>query len=159
MQLTDRVGPAWRLGILPVVLSLWLGLSALLAVTRGKPEDFLVKTFGGFSRDDAFEHLNGVSILFWLFHSLLVLIALAATWYRRTDVLTVLMIGPIIASAIVLLVTSWADPNWFEIVAVISIGWLASVVVALGYWIVEPLGAGPPAAPISPANRPKTSHK
>jgi hypothetical protein len=159
MQLTDRVGPAWRLGILPVVLSLWLGLSALLAVTRGKPEDFLVKTFGGFSRDDAFEHLNGVSILFWLFHSLLVLIALAATWYRRTDVLTVLMIGPIIAVAIVLVVTSWADPNWFEIVAVISIGWLASVVVALGYWIVEPLGAGPPAAPISPANRPKTSHK
>jgi hypothetical protein len=143
LTLMARMGVGWQLGTLAVLVSLWLGLSALLVGTWGKPETFLVKTLGRFSRDDAFEHLNGVSVVFWSVHSLLVLIAIAATKYRRTDVLTVLMIGPVIAAAIVLLGQSWADPNWFEVVAICSSGWLAGSVVGSAYWIVKPRGVRP----------------
>jgi hypothetical protein len=62
-------------------------------------------------------------------HSFLVLTAIAATRYRRTDVLIVLMIGPVIASVIAVLGQSWTDPNWFQVVAICTIGWLVGTVV------------------------------
>ena len=118
-------------------MSLWLGLSGLLVVARGEPEAFLLATFGRFCRDDAFENLNRVSVVFWWLHSLLVVVAIAATWYRRTDVLTVLMIGPALALVIALLGERWADQNWFLIVAVSSICWLVSTFVGVIYYIVK----------------------
>ena len=54
---------------------------------------FLWTTFGRYSLADAFEHLNGVSFLFWLVHSPLVLIAIAEARFRRSDMLTALLIG------------------------------------------------------------------
>jgi hypothetical protein len=55
-------------------------------------------------------------------HSWLFLIANLAAWHRRKDVLIVLMIGPVITSALALVAQPWSDPNWFQIVAVCSIG-------------------------------------
>jgi hypothetical protein len=138
MRSLARIGPGWQLATLTALVSLWLGLSGLLVVTRGKPEAFLAATFGPFGRADAFEHLNGVSILVWSVHSFLVLIAIAATRYRRADVVAVLMIGPVIASAIALLGQRWADPNWFEVFAVCAIGWLVGTVVGGVYWVLKP---------------------
>jgi hypothetical protein len=62
---------------------LWLSHSGLLVVAWGDPEAFLWTTFGRQSRADAFEHLNGVPFPFWLVHSPLVLIAIAAGRFRR----------------------------------------------------------------------------
>jgi hypothetical protein len=138
MQLLARIGPGCRVGIVAALASLWLVLSGLLVFTRGKPEAFLLTTFGRFSRDDAFEHLNGVSVLVWSVHSLVVLMAIAAARYRLTDVLTVLMIGPVIATTFVLLSQNWADPNWFIVVAVCSIGWMVGLVVGSVYWALKP---------------------
>ena len=137
MRLLARIGRGWQLATLAVLVLLWLGLSGLLVVTRGKPEAFLATTLGRFGRLDAFEHLNGVSILVWSVHSFLVLIAIAATRYRRADVVAVLMIGPAIASAIALFGQRWADPNWFEVVAVCTIGSLVGTVVGGVYWALR----------------------
>ncbi len=138
MQRLSRIGPAWQLATLGVLVSLWLGLSGLLVGARGKPEAFLATTFGRFARADAFEHLNGVLIFLWSVHSSLVLIAILATRYRRTDVLAVLTIGPIIASAIALLGQQWTDPNWHNVVAVCAIGWLVGTLVGQVYWVLKP---------------------
>ena len=138
MRLMARIGPGWQLATLAVLVALWFGLSGLLFVTRGKPEAFLATTFGRFGRADAFEHLNGISILLWPVHSFLVLTAIAATRCRRTDVVAVLMIGPVIAVAIALLGQRWADPNWFEVVEVCAIGWLVGTVVGALYWVLKP---------------------
>jgi len=140
MRLSALVGFGLQLAALGLLVSLWIGLSGLLIVTRGKPEAFLVTKFGRFCRADAFEHLNDVSISFWLIHSSQVLAAIAATRRRRTDVLVVLMVGPVIASAIALFGQRWDDPDWIVVVGVCGIGWLVSVVVGCLYWIFRPQG-------------------
>ena len=38
--------PAWQLATVGVLISLWIGLSALLVVTRGQPEAFLAADLG-----------------------------------------------------------------------------------------------------------------
>jgi hypothetical protein len=138
MQVLARLRHVWQLVNLGVLVSLWFGLSYLLVVARGNLEAFLATFFGRFSRDDAFEHLNGVSIDFWWVHSFLVLVVILATWYRRTDVLVVLMIGPVIALSIAVFGEQWTDPNWFQVVAVCEICWLVSTVVGQAYWALKP---------------------
>jgi hypothetical protein len=138
MQLSARLGALSHLGILAVLVLLWLGLSGLLVVSHGQPEAFLDNNLGHFSRHDAFQNLNGISGLAWSIHSLLTAIAIAATWFRRPDVLGVLMIGPAIAISLVLVEEDWADPNWFVVVAICSIGGLVGAVVAAGYWVARP---------------------
>jgi hypothetical protein len=155
LRLSALIGPGWNLAALGVLVSLWIFLSGLLVVTRGKPEAFLVTTFGRFCRPDAFEHLNGVSTIFWLIHSSLVLAAIAAARRRRKDVLVVLMIGPVITSAIGMFGQRWDDPNWFEIVAVCEIGWLVSVVAGSLYWIFKPHDLAQYVAPSESAQSPK----
>jgi hypothetical protein len=135
-QLLARIGSALQLGTLAALVSVWLGLSGLLVVSRGNPEAFLVTTFGRFSMDDAFENLNGVTVGLWCVHSFLVVTAIAAVWYRRPDVLAVLMLGPVMASAIALPGQRWSDPNWFDVVAVCVICWLVSTVVGVVYWFL-----------------------
>ena len=119
---------AWRIAAPGALVLFWFGLSGLFVVARGDPEAFLRTTFARSSRADTFEHLNGLSVPFWLVHSSLVLIAMAAARYRRSDVLTVLLIGPVIALAIGLLGQAWSDPDWFVVVAVCTIGWLVGYV-------------------------------
>ena len=137
MRRLARTGPGGNAATVGVLVSLWLGLSGLLIVARGKPEAFLVTTFGRFSHDDAFRHLNGVTVDLWWLHSFLVVIAIAAARYRQTDVLTVLMIGPVMASAIALLTQRWSDPDWFLILGECTICWLVSTVVAALYWVLK----------------------
>ena len=150
-QLLVRLGLGCQLATLVFLVSIWFGLTGLLIVSWGRPEAFLVRTFGRYTIHDAFDHLNDSSTLVWSVHSLLVLIAMAAKWHRRTDVLTVLMIGPVIAAMIVLIDQRWTDPNWSDIVAVCSIGSLVGSVVGLTYWFLIPrkVRPGPPLDAIS----------
>ena len=150
-QLLVRLGLGCQLATLVFLVSIWFGLTGLLSVGWGQPEALLVRTFGRYSMHDAFEHLNDISTHVWSVHSLLVLIAIAAKWHRRTDVLTVLMIGPVIAAMIVLIDQRWTDPNWSDIVAVCSIGSLVGSVVGLTYWFLMPrkVRPGPPLDVIS----------
>jgi len=133
-----RMGSAWRIAALGALVSSWFGISGLLVVARGDPETFLQTTFVRFSRPDTFEHLNGISVPFWLVHSSLVLTAIEAARYRRSDVLTVLLIGPVIALAIGLLGQAWSDLDLFVVVAICTIGWLVGTVVGGLYWALKP---------------------
>jgi hypothetical protein len=122
------------LSVLTAWVLIWLGLSALLLVARGDLEATLRGAVGRHARPDAFEHLNGISVRFWAAHTSLTLVAIAAARYRRSDVLGVLLVGPVIALIICVLSQDWSDPNWFTAVAVCTIGWLASTVVGAAYW-------------------------
>ncbi len=142
MRRPTRFGPGRHTLVVVASVFLWLGLSGLILASRVDPEAFLRETFGRSSRADAFEFLNGISALFWIAHTSLVLIVIAAARSRRSDVLKVLSIGPVIALMIGLLAQDWSDPNWFEAVAIGTIGWLVSTVVGATYWVLRPT-AGP----------------
>ena len=129
-----RIGCGRQTLVLATLVSLWLALTGLLLVSRGNPEAFLFGNLGRYSRADAFEHLNSGLPFFWFVNSSLVLTAIAAARFRRTDVLTVLLIGPVIALAINLFGQEWSDPNWYVFVAVGTIGWLVSTIVGGVYW-------------------------
>ena len=124
--------------MLGALAALWLTRSALLVASRGAPESMLRTVFARHSRQDAFEHLNGISALFWAAHSCLFLMGVAAARSRRPDVLTVLLIGPAFGVTINLLEESWSDPNWFVIVAVCTISWVVGTVVGGFYWLSKP---------------------
>ena len=126
--------------MLGALAALWLMLSTLLAASGGDPEPMLRTLFGRHSHADAFQNLNFISNLFWAAHSYLFLMALAAFWCRRPDVFTVLLIGPAFGMVINLLEENWSDPNWFVIVAVCTIGWVVSTLVAGSYWLAKPAG-------------------
>jgi hypothetical protein len=138
MAIAVRKGRGGSLAVLGLLVACWLGLSGLLIVAGSKPEALLAKTFGSISRNDAFHDLDGVSIALWWAHSCLVSIALAAIGAGRTDVLTVLMIGPVIAALISLPGQKWSDPNWFVAVSECVICWLLAVVVSGLYWAFYP---------------------
>jgi hypothetical protein len=135
-----RIGFACRIATLGCLVLFWFGLSGLLIVAWGDPEAFLRTRLARSSHADTFEHLNGVSVPFWLVHSCLNLMAMAAARYRRSDVMTVMMVGPIIALAIGVLGQTWSDPDWFVVVAVCTIGWLVGAVVGALYWGLTPRG-------------------
>jgi hypothetical protein len=137
MRRLMRIVTAWHFVTLGLLVLLWLALSGLLVVAWGRPEAFLTTAFGRFSRDDAFEHLDGASVDLWWVHSFQVMVAILAIGCRRKDVLVVLMIGPIMALAFALLGQQWNDPNWFQVVAVWAICSLVSTIVGQAYWVVK----------------------
>lgn len=124
--------------VLATLVCLWLALAGLLLVSRGNPEAFFLRNLGRYSRADAFDHLNSGLPFFWFVHSSLVLTAIATARFRRTDVLTVLLIGPVIALAFNLFYQEWSDPNWYVFVAVGTIGWLVSTIIGGMYWSLRP---------------------
>ncbi len=143
MRYMTRTGPAWLLVALAILVAAWLVLSVLLIATQGNPGAFLTATFGRSGRPDAFEFVSGVSVLLWWMHSCVVLIAIAASHWHRTDVVVVLLIGPVIALTIALLGQNWEDPNWHDFIAVCIIGWFVSTVVTGCYWMLQ-WRTGPP---------------
>ena len=104
-----RIGFGRQTLVLATLVSLWLALTGLLLVSRGNPEAFLLGNLDRYSRADAFEHLNSGLPFFWCVHSSLVLTSIAAARFRRTDVLTVLLIGPVIALVFNLFYQEWSD--------------------------------------------------
>jgi len=132
--------PLWRSITLEAMLLLWIGISWLLVVSRGDPETFLRTTFAGYSRPDAFNALNRTMAYFWVAHSCLSLTALSGTWFRRSDVLVVLLIGPAMALGLGVLSQRWSDPNWVVFLGVCLMGWLASTLASLVYWGVRSRG-------------------
>jgi hypothetical protein len=142
MRPSPRIACVWPVVSLGILVLIWAALTGLLIASHGKPEAYLAATFGRSSRPDAFEHLNGIAVHVWFLHSALVLLALLAVRRRRTDVLGVLLIGPVIALTIAILGQQWTDPNWFVVAAVFAIGSLVGAVVGGAYWMVKRFSCG-----------------
>ena len=102
---------------LGVLVSLWFGLSYLLVVARGNLRPSL-------RQPSVAQSMKCLRAPERCFDRLLVgafvpfVVVILATWYRRTDVVGVLLIGPVIAFSIAVFGEQWTDPNWFQVVAV-----------------------------------------
>lgn len=129
--------------ILGVLITLWVGTSAIIIVSKGDVEVFIYEYFRHKYKRDALYDLSRVVIFFWVIHSCLTATAVAAVRSRRSDVLVVLLIGPAIGLAISLFCQQWADPNWTVFVGVCLIGWLVGTVVGCLYWLINASAASP----------------
>ncbi len=129
----------WPIGVVVVLASIWGAVFPLLVLTRGNPEGFLRVALEGRARRDAFNDLNRVSVLFFVAHSCLLLMTIAATRSRRLDVLIVLLLGPAIALPLCYFGQQWSDPEWFLVPALCMICWMVSTVVGGCYWIITKL--------------------
>ncbi|ODT99175.1 MAG: hypothetical protein ABS79_04815 [Planctomycetes bacterium SCN 63-9] len=123
--------------IVAPLLLIWVAVSGLILAGRGDIESLLNFGFGPHVRPDAFKLLNGIAIPFWVSHSLLTGLAILAAWWRRTDLLSVLMIGPMMGILGCLIAENWSDPNWYDVVAVCSICWFVGSFVTGFYGLVN----------------------
>ena len=126
-----------RLWIIAPLLLVWLAASVLILIGRGDVESLLGSAFGHHVRPDAFEGLNQIAVPSWASQSILVSLALVAAWHRRVDIFLVLLIGPGIALLLCLGPEQWSDPNWYNVLAVCSIGWLVGTLVTGCYWLAN----------------------
>ena len=130
--------PLWQYITLGAILLLWIGISCLFVISKGNPETFLRSIHETHSEFDAFFDLNRSLAIFWVVHSCLTLVALSATWFRRSDVFVVLLIGPAMALGLAFLSQRWSDPHWATFVGICVMGWIASTLVSLVFWSVRP---------------------
>ena len=131
----DRL-PYWQIATLATLAALWTALSALLALSRGAPEAFLLRTFEDSVRPDAFFALDRALLFFWVVHSCLLILGMVAVRFRRYDVFTVVTLGPAPAFCLSLFSQQWSDPNWTVFIGIWFIGWLVGMVVGGLYWAV-----------------------
>ena len=115
----------------------WLMLTAALFGGRAQIETVLNSFLGLRSRPDAFGHIDRIAPLFWVDHCAWCVFISAAIFRGWRNVVVVLLIGPIFALVINAVNESWSDPAWFTIVAICTIGWSVSLVVAAAYWLLR----------------------
>jgi hypothetical protein len=116
------------------VIGNWVALTAFLAWSYPAVEQHLQLLFGKYSRPDAFDGLNNNAVIAWWIHTAVAGVTLAAVRCRRTDVLTVLLIGPSLAAIFLAFAEDWTDPAWFTIVSIVGIGASVGILVSLVYW-------------------------
>ena len=122
-----------------VIIGSWLPLAVLFIRSGRNPDVYLGGEFGPVS-----EIFRVVSLL----HTLLGVIAIAAVYFRRFDVVAVLLFGPGIGLLYYVVADGFSDPAWLTIVAICSIGEMVAIVVGLSYLAVTRTptlsNAGPP---------------
>jgi hypothetical protein len=134
--------------LLGVLSTLWVGLSLLLIIPAGDAESFLRSNIVP-RHPDAFRGLNVVLVEFWVTQTCLFGIAVAAVHWRRFDVLTVLVIGPVVGATIgVLAQGDLSDPDWCVMAGVCTIGWLVGVIVGAGFWLCRMVGPRSDGSPL-----------
>jgi hypothetical protein len=120
------------------LLSIFIGVQGEKRIT-----EFVGSWFGIRSRPDAFDGVrNGAGILFLMIHTLWCALGIAASLKNRTDVATILVIGPAWMAA-GLMIQDWNDPAWFIVLSVSAIAWFVSIVVAAVSWRFHPNEVSP----------------
>jgi hypothetical protein len=134
-MLSNRYGsPYWQIATLAVMAALWIALSVPLVSGRGDAEAFLLNTFEHSYRTHPFVSLNPTFFLFWIAHSCLLIFGIVAVMVHESDLFTVLIIGPTLASGVSLFSQQWSDPDWLLFAGVCLIGWLVGIVAGGAYW-------------------------
>lgn len=129
--------PHWQIAVLTLLAAMWIALSALLVLSRGDVEAYLISIFKDSARPDAFVRLNRTFRLMWIAHSCLLLFGLVAMMVHKRDLFTVLIIGPSLAFPIALFWQRWSDPDWNTFTGICVVGWLASIVAGGVYWLYD----------------------
>lgn len=139
MYSIGRSLPYWQIAALTIVAALWGALSILWILARGDVESYLLSAFKGSVRADAFVRLNPTFVLMWVGHTCFLVFGIVAMFVRKSDLFTVLIIGPILALLVAVTSQDWADPDWNVFAAVCFIGWIAGIIsgaVYCLYWAV-----------------------
>jgi hypothetical protein len=111
-----------------VVSGSWLPLAVLFIRSGGNPDAYLGGEFGPVSK---------ILRVFSPLHTLLFVIAIAAVFFRRFDVVALLPFGPGVGLLYYVIAEGFSDPAWFTIVAICSIGEMVAIVVGLLYWAAK----------------------
>ena len=131
--------PYWQIASLTIVAALWGALSILRILARGHVESYLLSAFKGSVRADAFVRLNPTLVLMWIGHTCFLVFGIVAMSLRKSDLFTVLIIGPILALLVAVTSQDWADPDWNVFAGICFIGWIAGIIsgaVYCLYWAV-----------------------
>ena len=139
MQSIRHGAPHWQIATLAILAGLWIALSIPLAFGCGDAEAFFLSTFRDYARA-AHPHisLSPIFLLFWIAHSCLLILGIVAVTVHKSDLFTVLIIGPTLAFGVSLFSQEWSDPDWLIFTGVCLIGWLVGLVsggVYCLYWI------------------------
>jgi hypothetical protein len=134
---SSPMGPVRRV-TLGSLAALWAAAIGLLFALPRPPLDleaYLLHEFPP-AHLDAYAHVNGfimppfsAILVSWLIVSLALLAA------RRWKLLLTNFLGPLVAAAIIVPSIDFADPEWFTMGAVITIGCLVGLVVTGAWWI------------------------
>lgn len=127
--------PYWQIVTLTIVAALWGALSVLWILARGDVESYLLSAFKGSARADAFVRLNPTFVLMWVGHTCFLVFGIVAMFVRKSDLFTVLIIGPILALLVAVTSQDWADPDWNVFAGVCFIGWIAGITSGAVYWL------------------------
>jgi hypothetical protein len=134
-MLSNRYGsPYWQIATLAVMAALWIALSVPLVFGHGDAEAFLLSTFKHSYRAHPFVSLNPTFLQFWIAHSCLLIFGIVAVMVHKSDLFTVLIIGPTLTFGVSLFSLQWSDPDLLSFAGVCLIGWLVGIVAGGAYW-------------------------
>ena len=122
------------------VLALLVLLPAIVVVgfqlaARPDPETWLASHAEGFARPDAFDGVTRISPLFATCLGCTCVVAVYFVLSGRLQFLLPLAAGPLLASLVYLADYGLADPSWFTLLVLLTIGMLVSSPVA-GIWAI-----------------------
>ena len=119
----------WQIAALAILAALWIALSIPLAFGCGDAEAFFLSTFKDYARSaHPYVSLSHLFLQFWIAHFCLLVFGIAAVMLHKTDLFTVLIIGPLLAFLIAIVSLQWSDPDWLTFTGVCLIGWLVSII-------------------------------
>jgi len=129
MQSIRHRSAYWQIPTLAILAGLWIALSIPLAFGYGDAEAFFLRTFKDYARAaHPYLSLNPIFIQFWIAHFCLLIFGIVAVTIHKSDLFTVLIIGPTLALGVALFSQQWSDPDWILFTGVCLIGWLLAIV-------------------------------
>lgn len=118
------------LTFLPLVL-----MGTLQYVAKPDLEIWLAIQTKGFSRQDAFNGVNGISTTFTVLLAVTSVLAMLLIVFHKSKFLLSLASGPMLAGLAYLVGYGFTDPAWFTLLALLSIGMLVSAPVTTA-WVL-----------------------
>jgi len=135
--------PYWQIATLAILAALWIALSIPLAFGGGDAEAFFLSTFKDYARAaHLYVSLGPTFLWFWIAYSGLLILGIMAVTVHKSDLFTVLIIGPTLAFGVSLFSQQWSDPDWLVFTGVCLIGWLVGIVSG-GVYCLYNLGVRP----------------
>lgn len=127
--------PKWQIAVLACSVAAWIALTTPLVLGLGDVDAFFLRTFKAYSRSShPYLNLNPTFQQLWLAWSGLLAFSIGAIAGRKTDLFSVLCVGPALACGIAVMAVSWSDPDWIVVCGVCLIGCLVGLVSGAGYF-------------------------
>lgn len=128
----------WQIAPIAVLTALWIALSIPLAFSSGDAEAFFLNNFEDYARAaHPYISLSPTYLCFWIAHSCLLVLGIVAVTVHKSDLFTVVLIGPTLAFSFSLFWQRWSDPDWLEFTGVCLLGWVVGIVSGGAYYLFK----------------------